>query len=96
MKYEYKSIINELRRIYRNVNFDIIEEQDSIQLLCDNKELCDDIIYLDRVCDLVEKFLDEEDKNKFAVLYDYLNEISVWCFNDISYEMKWIIIDKQI
>lgn len=75
MKQQFKKIISDLKSIYNRVEFDIVEEKNSIQLLCNNKELCESEEYLDKVCEIAVRYLEDKEQNIFGILYDYYDEI---------------------
>lgn len=74
---KYRNMIKEIKSVYPTINFDIIKEEDSLQLLCNNKDLISNDSYLDIIGDIVIKYLDMDEQNIFAVVYDYDNQISI-------------------
>lgn len=68
-------ILRKLREKYPETRFKLKEDPYFISVLFDNKELMLNEEFYDFAIDLADKFLEEEDKDKFALVYDYLNEI---------------------
>lgn len=69
-------ILKKLREEYPGTRFELKEEEPYfISILFDNEKLKEDEKFYDFAFDLADQYLEEKDKNKFALVYDYLNEI---------------------
>ena len=73
----FEPLITKLKETYSDVNFEIIQEIGSIQLLYDAKKYAGDEGFFKNVCEISYNYLDDEEKNIFAILYDYFNEMSL-------------------
>ncbi len=96
-----RNMINELKKIYKDVRFDFKEEEFSLQLLHDSLDLRDDDAFLDNICDVAIKYLDNDEQIIFAILYDYYKKIRDFkfgrdfvysddsCYSTCDIEKKW-------
>lgn len=75
MEERHKVILNKIRLQYPDVNFGIIEESKSIQLIYDDMGLTHDQVFFDRVCDIAYEHLIGEELNVFSIVYDYSSEL---------------------
>lgn len=92
MTKKYRAMIAEIKEAYPTTNFDLVKKENSIQLLCDNRKIFDGDSYLDTICDIAIKYLDSDEQNIFAILYDYNNEINI--ASDVDDEREYINKNK--
>ena len=72
----HNRLIKELSEKYRHkIRFDIIKNDDGTILLHDNEDLRLNKDFIEEICNIAFKYLDESEKYEFAVVHDYDNEI---------------------
>lgn len=70
-----EEMIKELKNLYPNTKFKSSYADNNKILIYDNRDLRRDDDFGNRVLDLAEKYLSEDECFHFAYLYDYLKEI---------------------
>ena len=67
----------ELNILYEDCNFEIlIISEDDIEVLYDNMKYMNDYIFLDKVYDIIAKYINKEDISNFVVTYDVLGNMN--------------------
>lgn len=85
VKYEYEKIyedrerhnkiIEEIEKVYPDTKFKMLYEDSGIQLIYNNEKLEFDEIFFDKACNIALKYLNNDEQNCFAILYDHFNEV---------------------
>lgn len=76
-----RKMIKELKNEFKSIRFDFLEEKHSLQLLHDSMELRNNDEFLDAICDIAIKYLNEQEQMIFAILFDYYDDIKDFKFD---------------
>jgi hypothetical protein len=71
----FKNIETELKTIYKDSDFKVVEQNSNIEIFYNDEKLQDNEQFIDKVFEVCKKYLEEEDLWRIAVLYDYLREL---------------------
>lgn len=71
----FENIETELKTIYTDSDFKVVEQNDNIEVFYNDENLQDNEQFIDKVFEVCEKYLKEDDLWRIAVLYDYLKEL---------------------
>jgi hypothetical protein len=76
-----RKMIKELKNKFKSIRFDFMEENHSLQLLHDSLDLRNNDEFLDKICDIAIKHLNEQEQMIFAILFDYYDDIKDFKFD---------------
>lgn len=71
-----EELIKKLKDLYPNTRFAEGNESGNKILLYDNRDLMWDTEFNEKILELAEKYLKEDEYNSFAYVYDFLDEMS--------------------